>query len=100
MRWHRSVSTVDRAFRQAFALTGITKHASVHTLRHSFATHLMSDGVNIRTIQTLMGHKRPGTTVARDERLFCIHAGPKRELAYALAYLEQQPNIVEIDPEN
>jgi len=42
---------------------GIAKHATVHTLRHSFATHLLMNGVNIREIQTLLGHQNVETTM-------------------------------------
>jgi integrase/recombinase XerD len=55
-------SGVQKAFRRAVQAAGLTKHASVHTLRHSWATHLLESGVNMRSIQVWMGHTSLTTT--------------------------------------
>ena len=57
-----STSSVQKAFRRALNSAGINKKATVHTLRHSWATHLLEVGVNLRLIQTWLGHSTPTTT--------------------------------------
>jgi len=62
MRHHVMESGFQKAVKEAVRKAGILKRATVHTLRHSFATHLLENGVNIRQVQDLMGHKDVKTT--------------------------------------
>lgn len=55
-------STLQRAFRLALKKSGVKKAAHVHTLRHSYATHLLEQGENLRQLQVNLGHRRPEVT--------------------------------------
>lgn len=79
-RHHISPSSIQKVVADAIRKAGIPKHATVHTLRHSFATHLLMDGVNIREVQELLGHKNVETTMIYTHVLRNMSKAPKSPL--------------------
>jgi integron integrase len=79
-RHHLSERAIQNTVRNAAQKAGIVKHATVHTLRHSFATHLLMDGVNIREIQDLLGHKNVETTMIYTHVLRDMSNAPRSPL--------------------
>ncbi len=79
-RYHISDTAIQFALKSALQKAGIVKHATVHTLRHSFATHMLMNGVNIREVQELLGHKNVETTMIYTHVMRDMKSAPKSPL--------------------
>ena len=82
MRHHVLETGLQKAVKRAVTQAGIHKKAGCHTLRHGFATHMLENGINIRVLQTLMGHSNVKTTE------IYIHV-MKKEIDKVLSPLDQ-----------
>ncbi len=84
-RHHLSEKSIQNAVAAAVRKAAIPKHVTVHTLRHSFATHLLMNGVNIREIQELLGHKNVETTMIYTHVMRDMTTAPKSPLDLLMA---------------
>jgi site-specific recombinase XerD len=87
---HLSASSVQRACKRAVGASGISKKASMHTLRHSYATHLLEHGTDLATLQKLLGHNQLSTT------LRYTHVG-QQHLQRAVSPLDTLPGLAQPD---
>lgn len=82
-----SISTVQKAFKMALLCSRIPKRASVHTLRHSYATHLLENAVDLRVIQNLLGHNSAQTTTVYTHLTEKVLGSLNRKLDHLMADL-------------
>jgi site-specific recombinase XerD len=87
-RQHVCAKRIQRAVKKAAQDAGLTKLVSVHTLRHSFATHLLESGCDIRSVQELLGHSDVSTTM-----IYChaLNSGERAVPSPLDGLLDSQP---------
>jgi integron integrase len=96
-RHHISDSAIQEMIKKAAKRAWISKNGSVHTLRHSFATHLLMNGVNIREVQELLGHKNVETTMIYTHVLRDMSHAPRSPLDALLADVKKPGKNITFD---